>query len=517
MGTKMEWIKKSKEYVKESVETVSAACIRLTKKEFMRRYGITEVEEKANQYHLDISGKEPFAICPVFFEKKENSINICSVCFALLILSKGVEELEFITQEEEKNNTELINCLINTIVLSVQKKSDSSDMYWPTSISTASIVESGTCNQTTVALSALLRVGFFDMNSEIDKDVIISRYGIAVNALSWLINIQQNNAWTYGENCKTIGGDPITYSVLSSHFCYETLKKYIEHFNSEKGSNEIVSIINSKILDRIHSSCKAFEEWAESKLKETNGVTKTNASHSHSILHTCLCFIIYCFDNKKLHTNILEDGLRYVLDNLDELEFTEEELLEAYNYTYETSDGRSDSKTDTYEIIPEYLFINFSTRLMKGYYSTSLTSSQKNKLKKANYIAYKKLFDKTTTFKFHGKDEHLVLQGVQLAEGKRFPIYGLYDLQLCLLELLNSSKGKNSISIIRKPINPILIRIVLIVLGIAAMAILLYVALKLDFNNTATGLLLAIMGPIGGAVGTLIVTSYKDIIKFFKG
>lgn len=493
-----EWKDDVKKNIKESINTIIASCRTVSKEEFETDFGISDWEEKANKLQLDITDQNSFVICPVFFSNIADDINICALCFALLILFKGVKflsneaEIGTLKAETDKTITRLLNTIVLTAI-SISDRNGNQFTYWPTTITRMKITETGTCNQTTVALSTLLRVGFLKKSPRVSEDAIKERYALVVNALSWLTSIQTgdyNTVWAYGEDCFSSDRDtPITYSVLSSHFCYETLKKYVLFFNSSDGSNEIVSRINPQVLDSIHSACCKFEKWVEPKLEGSGGVSKNNISNSPSVLHTCLCQIIYLYDATDLNAERLNNAVNYVLKNLNDFSFDDHDLLESYRYRYRTSDNRTGLKNDTYEIIPEFVFVNYSTRLINSYYSRFLSKTQINKLKEATYIAYEKLLSKKDIITYNGAKDCLILNGIQTGD-KRQPIYGLYDLQFCLIELFESSAGKDEITIMRKPINrPLIfsfaISIILFVIGV----IIILISLNVDDKNTITGIL----------------------------
>ena len=482
-------IAKSKENVEKSIQTVEEACTVFNRDTIINKYGLADYNYKAEKYALNVGMQNPFAICPVFFDNDEDDINICALCFALLITSKGNEYLK----HTDRNSKTLINCLINTIVISaLEDKNNAGLFYWPTKISVTKIVESGTCNQTTVALSALLRVGFLKETDDVPEKALKERYKLIIGALSWLIKNQnseseENAAWSYGENCTTVDGlhNEITYATLSSHFCYETIRKYIGFFDSPMGRHKWAADVNPYIMDDMHRACHRFEEWVERKLATQGYFSKTNLSESTpSLLHTCLCQIIYFFNNTDdLDIDKYKKTVDYVIKNIGDLTFGEKELLESYQFNYKTSDGSEGHKVDIYEIVPEYLFIDYSTRLLKCNYSRYLSRSQEKKLKEANYIAYDNLLKKIKYIDFNDHKKSLVLQGIQ-SDPRKYPIYGLYDLQLCLLELLGSSDGKRDIPIIGCPImairKNILISLPFIIIGL----ILLLYAATVNFEST---------------------------------
>lgn len=483
--------------VYRSVRTVCSMCKLISKEEFSTQYGIVDWEEKAKLLGLDISEQNSFATCPVFCNTASDEIHTCALCFALLILSKGIE----ITTTDTYEAKQFIKCLTNTIALTAICNEDEQGhtyVYWPTTISTMRVVESGTCNQTTVALSTLLRIGFLEKKDNVSEQVLTERYRLAVNALSWLICLQKGedeSAWAYGEACTdcTVARLPISYSVLSSHFCYETIKKYISYFNSPDGSNEMAARIQPNIIDRMHSSCDKFEKWVERKLDGIGGISKTNLHKTPSVLHTCLSQIIFFFDNYNLNTDRLNEAIEYVAKSIKGLSFNSEDLLESYQYRYRTNDGTTGYKSDTYEIVPEYVYINYSTRLLKSFYARYLSKKQVKKLKEANYIAYRNLFRKKSIISCNGTDDCLVLQGVQSGEERRYPIYALYDLQVCLLELLSTSERNQKISIIRKPVN----RVLFLSIGISILGlIVVFISLAIDSKNTITGILMTVLGAL---------------------
>ena len=349
-------IEESKKDIIRCAETVYLSCRTLSKNDLKKRYKIKDFKKKAEDYQIDISADKPFAVCSAFINNKDDYIDINAVCFALLILSKA---LQF--DPEMKDNDKIrktIDKLICTVIVAAQytTKDSQNYVYWPKTIDNTNQVESGTCNQTTIALSALLRVGFLQKNrvaflekkDDLPDEVLDKRYELVVNALSWVIDIQRSNEdgslayWAYGEACTSVKDETITYSVLSSHFCYETLKKYFVFFNSELGSTERAFRANPSIIDSINTACAKFEKWVIKELKETKGVKKTNTSDTPSLLHTCLCQIIYFFDNQKLNTNTLQCTVEYEVRNINKSTFKGNDWLEVYKFKYETDDNGDD-------------------------------------------------------------------------------------------------------------------------------------------------------------------------------
>ena len=410
------------EKVDECVKTVYSFCQIITGEELMTTYGI-EWKSIADRYGLIIEKDDTsFANAPVFFTSAPDDINVCALSFALLILYKGLERIERKKQEETAALglsidaiKKMIVRLTNTVaVIACREDSSGKEVYyWPTTITKTRIVSTGTCNQTTVALSALLRIGFISKNlvnkknedGEITEEQLQNRYNLVVGALSWLISCQtgaDGNAWSYGTSCMTEDEVPISYSILSSHFCYETLKKYRLYFD-ETDCNERATKADSHILDGISASCRKFENWAKSKImlsNEKGGVGKTDTSgvNNSSVLHTCLIQIVFMFDtdfSSKGNIETLTKAVDYVLKNLNNFNLDEDrDLLETYFYKYKTSEGAQGYKGDVYEIVPEYVFLNYSTQLIKTGFYLKLSATRKNKLKEANYIAYEKLLRK---------------------------------------------------------------------------------------------------------------------------
>ena len=259
-----------------------------------------------------------FAVCPVFMGAmgaEPQEINVCSLAFAILILYKGVEHVQSMSSGSQiqemigdldcRSINTRIRQLTNTLALIA--RSDTTVVpkgyFWPTMIDRDGTVSTGTCNQTTVALSALLKTGFIDRRltdhmlhpiDGITDDELKERYKLIVGALSWLINCQKgenNQAWSYGSDCRTEDGRSIEYAVLSSHFCYETLKKYHDFFETPTlGITSYVNLVDSTMVDRIRASCENYERWARNKIRSSRdgGVAKSNiyGDNEHSVLHT---------------------------------------------------------------------------------------------------------------------------------------------------------------------------------------------------------------------------------------
>ena len=502
----------SKGYVKESVNTVYDACEPITGETLKNIYGI-DWEENARRYGLKIEGDPtPFVICPVFFKVATDEINVCSLSFALLILFKGLEQIEKSKEKESVDQIRtLIERLINTLaVVSCKETNKEGNVvyYWPTKIDKTNSVSSGTCNQTTVALSALLRAGFIS-NSYVDKvpegdernkaeAELRERYKLIVGALLWLVDCQKDSAWAYGDQCQTTDGKEIRYSILSSHFCYETLKKYRLFFDSDEGSNELAQETNKRILDKIHAACVRFETWAKRKISESvdGGVGKTSASEkTSSVLHSCLIQIVFLYDLELEEESVkaFSKAVKYLLEHLNDFKLdVNSDLLETYFYHYSCKTHNGDKSggflEDKYEIIPEYVFLSYSTRLIKSGYFMKLSPLQRRTIKKANYIAYCRLFKNVTRIKFKGNDnEYVALQGNR-EEPLFYPIYGLYDLQCCLIELLQNEKNPKAIMSTTMP------DWIPVAVGVGAAGVCAYCALRVDIKNTVTSGLLSLAG-----------------------
>lgn len=502
----------SKTYVKESVNTVYEACEPISGETLKNIYGV-DWEEDARRFGLKTEGDPtPFVISPVFFKVATDEINVCALSFALLILYKGLEQIE---KGEEQERVEkiwkLIDRLVNTLTVVSCKETDTEGndvYYWPTKIDITNSVSSGTCNQTTVALSALLRIGFIS-NDYVNKlpegderkkaeAELRERYKLIVGALSWLVGCQKEAAWAYGDKCQTIDGTSIRYSILSSHFCYETLKKYRLFFDSDEGSNELAQETNKRILDRIHSACVRFETWAKRKISDSvdGGVGKTSASENvPSVLHNCLVQIVFLYDLELEDESVkaFSKAVKYLLEHLNDFRLdVNSDLLEAYKYYYEckTHNGAVSGGflEDKYEIIPEYVFLSYSTRLIKSGYFMKLSFLQRRKIKKANYIAYCRLFKDVTRIKFKGtENEYVALQGKR-ENPLLYPIYGLYDLQYCLIEFLQHEKNPKTI------VNTTMPSWIPVAFGAVAAVVCAYCALKVDIKNTVTSGLLSLAG-----------------------
>ncbi|MBO4653437.1 MAG: hypothetical protein J5649_09010 [Lachnospiraceae bacterium] len=502
----------SKFYVKESVNTVCNACEPITGDTLRNIYGV-DWEKDARRYGLKTKGDPtPFVICPVFFKVATDEINVCALSFALLILYKGLEQIEKTGERENVDNIKiLIDRLVNTLTVVSCRETDQDGnevCYWPTKIDKTNSVSSGTCNQTTVALSALLRIGFIS-NSYVNKKPegdeqkkaeteLRERYKLIVGALSWLVGCQKESAWAYGDKCQTTDGTEIRYSILSSHFCYETLKKYRLFFDSDEGSNELAQETNKRILDRIHAACVKFETWAKRKIIDSvdGGVGKTSASEKMpSVLHSCLIQIVFLYDLELEEESVkaFSKSVKYLLDHLNDFKLdVNSDLLETYKYYYEckTHNGAVSGSflEDKYEIIPEYVFLSYSTRLIKSGYFMKLSPMQRRTIKKANYIAYCRLLKDVTRIRFKGNDnEYVALQGKR-EEPLFYPIYGLYDLQCCLIEFIQNEKNPKAIVSATMP------NAVPVAIGVAAAGVCAYCALKVDIKNTVTSGLLSLAG-----------------------
>ena len=141
-------------------------------------------------------------------------------------------------------------------------------------------------------------------------------------------------------------------------------------------------------------------------------------------------------------------------------------------------------KGDVYEIVPEYVFLNYSTQLIKTGFYLKLSATRKNKLKEANYIAYEKLLRKIVEIDYKS-NKYMALKGIQ-HDTKRYPIYALYDLQVCMLELLEASNTK---SIMKKTHN--ISNKAFLFVGVAAIGATIISAIRVDVKNTVTSLLIS--------------------------
>lgn len=508
------------------INTVSVICKSISKDDIARR-GIKNCDDIAAKYGLDISEPNPFAFCPVKvydeainimddeIARQSACISIYAVCIAYLILSKKREQGREDPKEKEEHKR-LLNRLLNTIVVThTQAEAEEEHLYfWPNKVSVDEHFRTGTCNQTCIVLSTLLRAGFLIESPSVDKKVLKSRYELIIGALNWLVkNQSKEGAWLYGESCTAVGNNrQLKHAVLPSHYCYENIEKYISFFNSPDGSNKMAGAVKADIIDDMHAACDHFETWVEgnidSKRRKFKGIRKNDGTDRKSMLHTCLCNIIYFynFDVRRRDLGKFKTITGFVLDRIDDLDLDHVDNVEKYNYQYKTSNGKVSTEEDVYEITPEYLLITYSTRLLKSNYAWYLSQSQKNKLKELNYIAYESLLKKCEEIKTQGK-QCLLIEGT-LKDRRHYPIYGLYNMQVCLLELLNSAKNEQDVPIISWPGRNGFIRalkyVFVALLALGLIGVIVYAITYINHINKQDTIICIIGGLITGLLTGLL-------------
>lgn len=476
--------------VKKLAEAVSAMYIGLAENKFLEHYPVAISEQNRLEtlnsiiakYGLNTEAETPFGYCPVFADGDDNGdIHTCAVCFGIMALDNGFD-LNGVLDLQKKRNS-LINTLIAMYI------SDDKYGYWPTvmhySNNLASyIIETGTYNQTTTALSTLINCDFLSPpNNNINDDQLESRYKLAISCLNWIISKQSDTygAWSYGADCTatTEIKNSITSAVLPSFFCYETMMKYISFFTSDKARLDIIAKIDPNILCAMRRSCKKFESWVVNNTSDDGGIKKTSLTgEAESFIHTCLATIIYTYDCRGLRPTHFNKMVNFICQNKNKLCFNEsEKTCETYEYKYTAilNDGNSQRyQSDTYEIMAYPVVINSLCKLLDSFAGQRLNRYQKRSIQEIIYILHEKMEKQVVLRPLrppYDENEQTVVKGVQ-GRNKSYPIYGIYNVQVTCMRLMEN-ENRNDLTKVKYSARPsrLIYVVLLIALAVAILAL----------------------------------------------
>lgn len=510
LPTKNKLHKLCQEYIEAAVRTVSASEKVITMEQIKRSYGINKPEETLNDYGLKVDPISPFALYPVFLGTNSNEISICALCMAMLVLDNSkMTNMHHISRQ--------VNSALNTLIVTSISEHDGEYeyVYWPTNITMFNEVESGTFNQTTIALSTLDKIGFLKKLDNLTEESIRKRVQLVVKSLSWIVKHQKliggMGSWSYGVKCTSIESGDIDSAMLPSHFCYETLSKYLNFFVSNHKILTIVNDINDNLISQMNDACKMFENWAWNNQNNDGGYKIRSDGSDSSFIHSCMSLLVYYYSFENTNSINVEEPLkkdhftkviRYILHNHKNFLVTSDEMLEQYRYEYvittnnlsnkkQPSKKQTGTKMDTYEIMLEFFYLNNSYKVLKSRYKNCITSSQMRKIRELNYIGLERILKKVKKIRIGASNDFFAIEGTLLGLATHYPIYCLYDAQICFLMFLEAKNEKLRLISFPKT------RKISIIVYIFVALTFLGLAIKIGMSDTISSILLSIASYIG--------------------
>lgn len=408
-------------------------------------YGKENVEETLSKYGLVYNGKSDFSLYPVFLGTDTTEMHICSLGMALMVLLDCKDK-------ENVNINNQINRAINSLIITAREGEEVNgvkQVFWPTLININGDAESGTFNQSTVALSALEKYQFLTRRENLTEEQIKNRFELIVSCLTWIVSHEavegSTLAWSYGEECYDIndGEKGIKYSILSSTYCYESLSKFRKLFASlpQDDIDKYVTPINPSIIADMEYACKTFESFIfQHRVNSDGGISATpNYAHS-SYLHTWMSMMVFYYnqDVTKEKVSWLKNRMKYLCSLSRFRGIKDEDLFEQYKYAYINHKTNSNgTKDDTYEMMKEYFFIVNCTKLIKSEFFGKVYWNNRLLLRSIYTNAFNSLCSREAKISINGTKDCFVISGLNHDKAKHYPIYSLYDAHICYKSVID--------------------------------------------------------------------------------
>lgn len=462
----------------EIIKTIIASRKEYTVDEFSLSYGINSIVEIAMAYGLDMDTSPQFITWPTFLGANIDDIHIASVCFGALSLFERTEEYVNPYMINDSLTKSYINAAINTLIVTNIRQNNSDKRCWPTNyIHKNHDVEFGTINQTTVALSTLLTLGFLSPENSVvpnnlSTEQLSNRYRFIVDNINWLLDMQSNciwpGVWSYAEQAIEASSDKkIEYAILPSHFCYETILKYYDMFTSSDGITSIISQYDSTVLLRMEKACSSFERWLKSNQNDDGGYSQNSNNMESSYIHSCLAEIpmfyavyskneaLYRYSKERISQSSFRKLLKYLSTTFHKINPLKNGAFDQYRYYYSINGSSEENsirlKDDIYELVAESIIFYYNTRLIASVPKSFFNKMYLNRIQEINYKAFECTFSRMCRTTINNQS-CLVIKGRQELS-RIYPIYAMYYAKRSMERVRNNDvkKARNRLTYFRAP------------------------------------------------------------------